>query len=143
MEEQLLALVIQQLAWQLDTYQSTDTKAIGLLAFDGALGAFISTLHPMSHSLKWLFFAALLLSIVFCVASLWIRRVYTGPDVQALYQWRDWSDDQDGILAIIVNVDADVRRNRGPLARKALYWMIGALAMVLAVVILGVSFVSQ
>jgi len=100
-------------------------------------------MHPLSSGLKWLFFAALLLSIVFCVASLWIRRVYTGPDVQALYQWHNWSDDEEGILAIIVNVDADVRRNRVPLARKALYWMIAALAMVVAVIIVGISFISR
>ena len=142
MEEHLLTLVIQQLAWQLDTYQSTDTKAIGLLAFDGALGALMSALHALSPTFRWPFFATLCLSIVFCVASLWIRRVYAGPDVQALYQWHDWSDDSEGILAIIVNVNADVHRNRSPLARKALYWMIAAFAMIVSVIIVGIRFVS-
>jgi hypothetical protein len=66
-----------------------------------------------------------------------IRRVYTGPDGQVLFQWRDYSDDQERILAINVNVDADGRRNRGPLARRTLYWMIAALAMVLAVIYRG------
>lgn len=143
MEEQLLALALQQLGWQLETYQSTDSKAIGLLTFNGALGAFISVLHPMPSAYRWAFFGALFVSIVFGVASLWIRTVYVGPDPEAVYQWSNWTDDREGLLAILVNIDADVQRNRLPLARKALYWMVAALAMVVAVVIVGIEFVQR
>lgn len=141
MEDALLTVVLQQLAWQLEAYQSADTKAVGLLAFDGALGAFVAVLHPMGSGLRWSFFLALLVSVIFCVASLWLRTVYTGPDVRALYQWQDWVDDREGVMAIVVNLDADVQRNRAPLARKALYWMIAAIAMVCMVVVIGASFI--
>lgn len=56
--QQLITLVSQQLAWQLDTYTSLETKAIGLLAFDGALGAFVAVLHPMPELLRFPFFGA-------------------------------------------------------------------------------------
>lgn len=85
--QQLITLVSQQLAWQLDTYTSLETKAIGLLAFDGALGAFVAVLHPMPELLRFPFFGALVASVGASVGSLWIRKVYTGPNVRAFYQW--------------------------------------------------------
>lgn len=139
--QQLMMLVSQQLAWQFDTYTSLETKAIGLLAFDGALGAFVTVFHPMPAFLRVSFFVALVVSVGACVSSLWIRKVYTGPNVRAFYQWtQDWVDEEDIALALIVNLEADVSRNHIPLAKKGLYWMVAAIAMVLAVIVVGVNF---
>ena len=139
--QQLMTLVSQQLAWQFDTYTSLETKAIGLLAFDGALGAFVAVLHPMPTFLRVPFFVALVVSVGACVGSLWIRKVYTGPNVRAFYQWtRDWADEAEIGLALVVNLEADVNRNHVPLAKKGLYWMVAAIAMVLAVIVIGVDF---
>ena len=84
--EALVALVTQQLACHFDTYTSLETKAIGLLAFDSALGAFTAVLHPMPEYLRWIFFTPLVISVLGCICSLWVRTVYTGPNVKALYK---------------------------------------------------------
>ena len=139
--EQLMTLVSQQLAWQFDTYTSLETKAIGLLAFDGALGAFVAILHPMPELLRILFFVALVVSVGSCLSSLWIRKVYTGPNVSAFYQWtQDWTNEEEIGLALVVNLESDIYRNHAPLAKKGLYWMIAAIAIVLAVIVDGVDF---
>lgn len=96
--------VTQQLAWQFETYSSLETKAIGVLAFDGALCTFVAVLHPMPLTIRLVFFLLLGISILGCLMSLNIRRLYAGPhpalfydDARALRDvdlccpcWRHW-----------------------------------------------------
>ena len=140
--EALVALATQQLAWQFDTYTSLETKAIGLLAFDGALGAFIAVLHPMPEYLRWIFFTPLVISVLGCICSLWVRTVYTGPNGEALYNWtRDQGNDTEDSLALVTNLNADVQRNRDIVAQKGLYWNISAVALIVAIVVVGIDFI--
>ncbi len=139
--EALITLVTQQLAWQFDTYASLEVKAIGLLAFDGALGAFIAVLHPMPEYLRWLFFIPLAISVGGCVGSLWVKKVYMGPNVEALYNWTRGENDTEAIVALVANLNADVRRNRDIVAQKGLYWNISSVALILAIIVVGVDFI--
>jgi len=79
---QLVELVKQQIAWQLDTYNSLETKTIGLLAFDGAFSALVAVLHPLGLVFHLLFVLFLAVSIAACVASLAVRKVFVGPHVR-------------------------------------------------------------
>ncbi len=137
--QQLMMLVSQQLAWQFDTYTSLETKAIGLLAFDGALGAFVAALHPMPEFLRIPFFGALIVSVGTSVGSLWIRKVYTGPNVRAFYQWTIDFDDNEARLALLTTLENNYRQNQTALAKKGLYWTIAAVALVACVVVMGID----
>lgn len=140
--QQLLTLVSQQLAWQFDTYTSLETKAIGLLTFDGALGAFVAVLHPMPAFLRWPFFVALVISACACVGSLWIRKVYAGPNVRVFYEWTAGSEDDEATLSLMATLENNYRKNKPALARKGLYWTIAAVALVVAVITMGIDLVA-
>jgi len=142
MVEKLLALVIQQLAWQFDTYTSLETKAIGLLAFDGALGAFMAVLHPMPWYLRWPFFGALVVSVGACVRSLWVRKVYAGTNVKAIYEWTLDLDEDEANLVLLTTMENNFRQNGTPLAKKGLYWTIAAVALVVSVIVIGVDVIA-
>lgn len=139
--ETLIQLATQQLAWQFDTYTSLETKTVGVLAFDGALGAFIAVLHPMPEAFRILFFGYLLVSIAACLAALAIRRVYAGSSVVEFYGYTREQTDEDALRSLLSSLGKNYQINRAPLAKNGIYWTLAAGALVASVVVVGIDFV--
>lgn len=135
---QLIDLAKQQLAWQLDAYNSLETKAIGLLAFDGAFGALVVIIHP--GGFVWRLIAVFFLagSIAACIRSLAVRRVFVGPQLQAFYNLTITQSEDDAMAQLLTTLSDDYDRNNGPIARKGIYWTWAAYSIVGAVLCLGI-----
>lgn len=138
---QLIDLLKQQIAWQMDTYNSLETKTIGLLAFDGAFSAFVALIYPQGFVFRLLFFGFLAVSVAACVMSLAVRKVFVGPQARPFYEITITQSDEDALLSLLTTLSDDFDRNNRPIARKGLYWTIAGYALVGAVLCLGVRFI--
>jgi hypothetical protein len=137
--DHLMAVAEQQLTWQLDAYNSLETKAIGLLAFDGALGAVVMLWGPLNWDFRIAIFAGLMLSISMCARSLAVRRVYVGPRIGEFYAYTVDADDSEATVLLLAGLATSVDNNTQPLAQKGIYWTIASYAMVAAVSVFGLS----
>jgi len=119
---ELIDLAKHQIGWQLEAFDSIDAKAIGLLAFDGALGAALFLAKPTASltALRIIGMILLGLSALGALFSLWTARPDVGPE--ALLLGRDL-----------------VEANRGPVALKAVLWKAAAAVLALSVVVLAVA----
>lgn len=148
----LIELAQLQIAWQLDAYDSLDTKAGGLLAFIGALVAGILLLKPEANAyLIWATYC-LGISAILCVLTLFAGRMDIGPSTRALYQAARSSPRlrqtptravQRALdHAIITQLNRTIGYNARPLERKQLSWRVAGV-FILASIVLMVAGVTM
>ncbi len=138
--DQLLELAREQIGWQLDAYNSFEVKSIGLLAFDGALATIAAAFTRGREPYRGLFFALVAFSAMFCLMSLWVRQVDVGPQVSQFYLDTSGRTDLDAQEQLLVDLSSATLANHVPLARKGLYWTLGAAALLIALLFGGFSF---
>ena len=111
---ELIDLAKQQIGRQLDTYNSLETKAIGLLAFDGAFGTVVAVMHPLGFAWRLSTFLFLAGSIAAGIRSLAVRRVFVGPQVQPSYNLTISQSEDEAMARLLTTLNDDYQRNNGP-----------------------------
>lgn len=127
----VLDLAKTQLQWQQGAYDAIDTKAMGLLAFDGALTAAVLAIKPTNGLLGVVGVALLVTSAGLCVAAHWTRHIDLGPRTLTLYRELE----EDNALAeldaqVFIHLDDAFAANTVSMRRKRGLWRAGALALV-------------
>lgn len=138
--DQLLELAREQIGWQLDAYNSLEVKAVGLVAFDGALATVAAAFTDGREPYRTLFFAFVTLSAAFCLLSLWVRKVDVGPRVGKFYVDTSGLSDVEAHEQLLADLSSATLANHWPLARKGLYWTLGAAALLVGLLFGGLSF---
>ena len=102
--QQLIAVTLQQINWQLDTYNSLDTKTVGLLAFDGDVVAAFAAVHPAIGGLAVAVLVMVGLSILCCLLGLVVRKVYMGPITTCLVSDLAAKDAEDVLYQLLADL---------------------------------------
>lgn len=142
--EPLLRIAAAKIAWQLETYNALETKAVGLLALDGALGMGASVIHHITEPYWGGLLASLFLSAVGSLASLSVRRVYTGPDLRDIYRLsHSLKIPESALASLLASLSQAYEENSWPIARKGLFWTFGAIFLSLGLVMAAVSLIRH
>ena len=131
--EQLILVTLQQINWQLDTYNSLDSKTVGLLAFDGAVVAAFAVVHPAIGGWAVAVLVMVGLSTLFCLRGLVVRKVYVGPITTSLVSDLVAEDAEGVLYQLLADLGDATQRNQGPIAHKRVYWTCAAVALGFAI----------
>ncbi len=138
----LLDLVKEQLSRQLDASNALETKAVGLLAFQGVVIAILvqTTWWP------WVMIpiGLALISTVLALTTLWVADYHNGPDVPSFYETHSHDSALDATLWMIHGMAQAVQHNRPMLAQKSrrLVWaLLGLIGTIIASI--GLFFIRR
>lgn len=113
----LIDLVKEQLSNQIDASNALETKAVGVLAFQGVVIAILiqTTWWP------WVIIPILLalISTILAITTLWVADYHNGPDVTKFYEEHYNDSALNATLWMIHGLSQAVQHNRPMIAQKS------------------------
>jgi hypothetical protein len=136
LQTRLIDVTVQQLRSQVNSYTALETKAVGLLAVDGALATAMGLLvvpREMAWGWELAIFLPLLVSVLLVILCLSKRKVLDGPVTAAFYTATRQYRDVDALGRLLTSLSADYDKNRERLELKGLYCDYASYSLMVAI----------
>jgi len=119
----VLGLAYRQLDAQISSSDNYDTKAAGVLGFDGAALAAILAVKDAFRGGWWIPALAIMVSIACAFVAIQRGDYDFGPTVSSFYSKVRHSNAVEANVVLIAEMDSAIKANQGALAAKANYFL--------------------
>jgi hypothetical protein len=130
----VLGLAYRQLDAQISSSDNYDTKAAGVLGFDGAALAAILAVKDAFHGGWWIPALAIVVSIAYAFVAIQRGNYDFGPTIKSFYNKVRQSNAVEANVVLIAEMDNAIKFNQGALAAKAHYFLGSLVATTVAAI---------
>jgi hypothetical protein len=116
-------LAYRQLDAQISSSDNYDSKAVGVLAFDGAALAAVLAVKDAFHGSWWIPELAIVVSITYAIVAIRSRYYDSGPKVKGLYGKVRRSSPVDANARLVTELIESIAANRKVLEAKSHYFV--------------------
>jgi hypothetical protein len=130
----VLGLAYRQLDAQVSSSDNYDTKAAGVLGFDGAALAAVLVVKDAFHGGWWIPALAIVVSIAYAFVAIQSGNYDFGPTVKSFYDKVRQSNAVEANVVLIAEMDGAIQANQSALRAKAHYFLGSLVATTVAAI---------